>query len=208
MFQSFEGIRESRRGSIVTSPVASAFVHVAAIALVLFVASRTPRIRVVKLPGSASGTHMLLTYSTGGVQSEAKSFVKHEVVAVSKAALPSKPMPVPSEAKAAPMAEQGSNSAGMSGLGDGDMTIALVTKSPQPQLDLSSLSHGQAGNVILNAVIDANGAITELTVLQSLGASIDQQVIATVRNWSFKPAMKNGQPVTSEQEIILHYERA
>jgi periplasmic protein TonB len=60
----------------------------------------------------------------------------------------------------------------------------------------------------LNAVIDTQGSIAELTVLQGLSDSIDQQVMATVRSWIFKPATKDGHPVASEQEIILHYERS
>jgi protein TonB len=206
VFRSFEAKREDRAAGV-SGKLLSAGLHVVTIAVVLFAASRVPHLRTVKLPGSASGTHLLLEYSTGGVASESQSAVAKPVAATVKPEIAMKYPPLPSAAMTRPQAEQGSGPAGMNGLGDGDVTIALPTVSPRPEPDLSSLAHGASGNVILNAVIDANGAITELTVLQSLNANVDQQVMATVRGWSFKPAMKNGQPVVSEQEIVLHYER-
>ena len=187
-------VRESGRG-----PVVSAVLHVSAVALLVLAAAKAPRVQPVKIPGSANGKHLLLTYSVGGVQSEAETAVTMQV--------PAKAAVVASADEAKPMAEQGSGSAGLSGLGDGNMTIAAVKQAPRPQPDLSGLPHGRGGNVILNAVIDTHGAITELTVVQSLSESIDQQVMVTVRGWSFTPATKDGQPVASEQEIVLHYER-
>ncbi len=195
-------VRESGRG-----PVVSAVSHVSAVALLVLAAAKAPRVQPVKMPGSANGKHLLLTYSVGGVQSEAETAVTKQVASVTKMQVPAKAAVVASADEAKPMAEQGSGSAGLSGLGDGNMTIAAVKQAPRPQPDLSGLPHGRGGNVILNAVIDTHGAITELTVVQSLSESIDQQVMATVRGWSFTPATKDGQPVASEQEIVLHYER-
>jgi protein TonB len=188
------------------APAVSAFVHVAAVALLVVAGAKAPRVMPVHLPGSAEGKHMLLTYSTGAQPSVTESAVTKQVSAVTKTAAPKKAA-VASAAEAKPMAEQGSGSAGLSGLGDGNMTIAALKVSPRPQPDLSTLAHGRGGNVILNAVIDTHGAITELTVVQSLSEAIDQQVMSTVRGWSFVPATKDGQPVASEQEIVLHYER-
>lgn len=201
MIQRLNFIRASGHGRAV-----SAAFHLAAVTLLL-IGSRTPRVQSVKMPGSASGKHLLLTYSTGGLQSDTKSSVSKQVAPVSKAKLARRPRQIPSAVKRMVMAEQGSGSAGLNGLGDGDMTIALLTNNPRPHPDLSSIPHGSNGNIILNAVIDTHGSIAELTVLQGLSDSIDQQVMATVRSWIFKPATRNGQPVTSEQEIILHYER-
>lgn len=188
-------------------PAVSVALHVSAVALLVLLAAKAPRVQAVRMPGTANGRHLLLAYSVGGASSEAESAVTKKVAAVTKTAARQKPVPVPSAAEPKPMAEQGTGVAGLSGLGDGNMTIAALKVSPRPQPDLSSLPHGRGGNVILNAVIDTHGSITELTVVQSLGGTIDQQVMATVRGWSFAPATKDGQPVASEQEIVLHYER-
>jgi protein TonB len=103
--------------------------------------------------------------------------------------------------------EVGVGTSARSGLGEGDITIALQTYFPYPKPDLSGLPHGTKGDVVLDAVIDEHGKIAQLTLLKGLGSPIDESVIATVQSWSYTPAMKNGVPVTSEQELHFHYER-
>ena len=61
--------------------------------------------------------------------------------------------------------------------------------------------------MILDAVIDDHGKITQLTLVKGLGSPVDETVIATVQQWTYTPAMKNGVPVASEQELHFHYER-
>ncbi len=60
--------------------------------------------------------------------------------------------------------------------------------------------------MILNAVIDER-EYSELTLLKGLGSPVDEYVIATVQQWKYTPAKKNGVPVVSEQELHFHYER-
>jgi protein TonB len=92
-------------------------------------------------------------------------------------------------------------------LGDGDVTIALEKYFPYPKPSLSTLPAGFAGDVILNAVIDEHGKVAQLTLLHGVGSPIDDQVIQTVEQWTYVPAMKNGVPVASVQELHFHYER-
>ncbi|WP_047497181.1 TonB family protein [Terriglobus sp. TAA 43] len=185
----------------------SAGTHALVIAAVVLVAVKAPQAVRVKLPGSAHGTHTLLTYTIGGQESAAASSApkksapaKVKTPTIAKVA----PAPVP-EAK--PETEKGDGSSGVSALGSGNVRIAIVKVFPRPAPDLSSLPRGKGGNVIMDAVIDAHGTITKLTLEQGLGDPIDQQVMATVRGWSFDPATRDGQPIASEQEIVLHYER-
>jgi protein TonB len=44
--------------------------------------------------------------------------------------------------------------------------------------------------------------------MKGLGQPIDDVVIATVKQWSFAPATRNGVPIPSEQELHFHYERS
>lgn len=185
----------------------SAGTHALVIAALVLVAVKAPQAVRVKLPGTAHGMHTLLTYTIGGQESAAASAApkksaeaKVKTPTIAKVA----PAPVP-EAK--PETEKGSGSSGVSTLGSGNVRIAIVKVFPRPAPDLSSLPHGKGGNVIMDAVIDAHGTITKLTLEQGLGDPIDQQVMATVRGWSFDPATRDGQPIASEQEIVLHYER-
>jgi protein TonB len=123
--------------------------------------------------------------------------------AVSKAPI-SVPQPVETEVA---NAEKGSDNSALSGIGEGDISLALQKYFPYPKPDLSVLPHGTHGDVILAAVVDPDGKISELTLLQGLGPAIDDVVIATVKQWSYIPATRHGVPVPSKQELHFHYER-
>jgi len=92
-------------------------------------------------------------------------------------------------------------------LGDGDTTVALLVAHPSPKPDLSQLPAGTSGDVIVDVVIDKDGRIAKYTMMRGLGHGIDQTVLATIQQWTFQPATRNGQPVASEQELLFHYVR-
>ena len=164
------------------------------------------KIAPYRMPGSAQGVQFLTYYSPGST-----SVTQAELSAktVEKPALNSKPKPVEAKAEpvVAPSSERGVGGAGQSGLGEGNITIALEKYFPYPKPSLDTLPRGTAGDVILNAVIDEHGKIAQLTVVQGLGAAIDNEVIATVNQWVYTPAMKDGVPVPSVEELHFHYER-
>jgi protein TonB len=87
------------------------------------------------------------------------------------------------------------------------MTIALVLDHPSPHPDLSTLPSGTHGDVIIDVVIDQTGHIAHSSLQHGLGHGIDDTVLATIQQWTFHPATRNGQPVASEQELLFHYER-
>jgi protein TonB len=161
-----------------------------------------------RLPGTAKGVSLLTYYSPGSLKrEESKAPSKNPEKA--KPAPTQKPVPKaaqPDLAKAAE-SEAGVGSSAQSGLGEGDITIALQSYFPYPRPDLSRLPHGTKGDVILDAVIDADGKISALTLLKGLGSPVDETVIATVQQWRYTPAMRKGVPVVSEQELHFHYER-
>ena len=66
---------------------------------------------------------------------------------------------------------------------------------------------GTAGDVILDAVIDERGHILQLTVVKGLTPAMNQQVIATVQQWTYTPAMRGGTPVASGQELSRKRDR-
>jgi protein TonB len=188
--------------------VASVVVHAVALLAVAGVLHRSVKIEPYRLPGTREGLQFLTFYSPGSTklaQSDvaAKAVDKQKPRSIVRSAVTAPML----DAAATPSAERGVASAGQSGLGDGNITIALQKYFPYPTPSLSTLAHGTAGDVILDAVIDEHGKIAELTLLQGLGPAIDDEVIQTVNQWIYVPAMKNGVPVASVQELHFHYER-
>lgn len=187
-------------------PLFSILAH-ALIALAVAVAIHlAPRVAPFRLPGTAKGLTLLTYYSPGSrkpVASDSSVHSKHErpTHVAGRKSVDTLAPPAPARADA------GSAGTQESGLGEGDIRIALQQHFPSPQPDLSVLPHGTAGEVVLDAVIDEHGRISTLTLLKGLAPSIDTVVMATVRQWIFTPATKDGVPVASEQEFHFHYER-
>lgn len=182
--------------------------HGVMMAVALGVLHRAPRIVPYKLPGTAHGVEFLASYSPGSATEARSDEVKQKTVAPKQAALAHPVLSAPRQVEAqAASVETGAKSSSLSGIGEGDINIALQQYFPYPKPDLSALPHGTRGDVILDAVVDQDGKIAELTLVQGLGPAIDDVVIATVKQWSYIPATKDGVPVASKQELHFHYER-
>ncbi len=159
------------------------------------------------MPGTAQGTVLMFNYQLLGAPPGSTSARARE-----QAKGPALPRPAKSDldkAKQLTRAEANTDpgNAADGSEGDGNITIALVQFHPRPAPDLSTLAPGTSGDVVLDALIDAEGKVANLSVSKSLGPDVDQQVIATVRTWTFTPATRNGTPIASEQELLFHYER-
>ena len=187
--------------------VASVALHAMAVLLCCTALMRSPQIAPARMPGTSLGQVTLTYYSPGSqVASVGHAAPRKKPVPVTSPALAA-PAPAVKAPKAQPAADPGSGDSEQSGLGDGDLQIALPTFSPRPAPSLATLPPGPGGDVVLDATIDEHGHIRDLRVLKSLGPAIDTAVIATVQQWVYTPATRDGKPVSSGQELHFHYER-
>lgn len=193
--------------------IGSAALHL--LLLTAFIHQSRSWIAPIRLPGSPHGANLLLTYSPGQapLQTSAPNPKPAPRQTKSSIPLPTPPrqqatIPDPSPSAAAPAAAQSDSTAGADALGSGNINIALASYFPTPQPDLSALPRGTRGDVILDIVIDSAGKIADVKMTSGLGHGVDESVIATVHQWTFHPATRDGQPVASEQELHFHYEKA
>jgi protein TonB len=191
------------------SALLSTAVHAVVIAgFVLLSRLHGPVLAPTAMPGTAQGLEQIQAYLVLGAPPGAPST---HPSAHQQGPAPPKPAAEPQrkpKVLAAPATPSvvGDDSEGS--LGDGNISIALVQFHPRPQPDLSTMTPGSSGDIVLDALIDDRGHIVHLSVDKSLGPSVDQQVIATVQQWTFSPATRNGTPIASEQQILFHYERS
>jgi len=78
---------------------------------------------------------------------------------------------------------------------------AIRIAGSEPYVDRDDLQGVQAGNEVIEIVIDEQGNIVSHTVLASLGPVADNKVLAALQNWRFRPATKNGIPIPSKQDV-------
>ena len=159
------------------------------------------------MPGTAQGTVLMFNYQMLGAppgSTTAKARVQAKGPAMPK---PAKSLTDKAKQLTQAATNEAPGNAADGAEGDGNISIALVQFHPRPTPDLSTLAPGASGDVVLDALIDAQGHISRLSVAKSLGPNVDSQVIATVQTWTFTPATRNGTPIASEQELLFHYEK-
>ena len=182
----------------------------AVLAGVFLIVLRQHPVKVFTLPGSDLGTRVELAYLPGRAPAPTprpQAKVKPKAVptpkitpapAVEAAKTPSPNLSSP--ASAVPDSSSGSDS-----WGSGSIQIALTTYSPSPAPDLSVLPHGVQGDVVVDVTIDPSGKVADLAVLHTLGYGIETSVIGTLKTWTFRPATKDGNPISSVQELHFHF---
>jgi len=61
------------------------------------------------------------------------------------------------------------------------------------------------GTVVVRVIIDDQGKVREATVVKSLKPYIDKLALDAIKQWRFKPATKDGKPVTVMANIEVNF---
>ncbi len=61
------------------------------------------------------------------------------------------------------------------------------------------LRSGESVSVVVSVVIDEEGRVAEIEVLESAGRQVDEAVVSTIKTWTFSPAVKKGVKVKVRQ---------
>jgi protein TonB len=74
--------------------------------------------------------------------------------------------------------------------------LPIVVKEVRPQYTMTAQAKKIQGTVLLRAVVLENGRVgDDVEVLKSLDAELDQQAVAALKQWEFKPGTRDGKPV-------------
>jgi protein TonB len=193
--------------------IGSVAVHL--LVLTALIHNSKPWIAPIRLPGTDRGSNLILAYLPGRAPAQSPTTTPKTAPQLAES---KSPLPIPPKAKTkpstaspntnSPVSAQPDSAVGADALGSGNVDIALASFFPTPKPDLSALPSGTKGDVIVDIVIDSTGKISDLKITSGLGHGIDEAVVATVQQWTFHPATRNGEPVASEQELHFHYEKA
>lgn len=87
----------------------------------------------------------------------------------------------------------------------GDIRPPEKLYAPQPRYSEEARKARLQGAVILQTVIDALGNVSEVKVLKGLSAGLTESAIETVRQWRFRPATRNGEPVPVYFNLVVTF---
>jgi TonB family protein len=75
----------------------------------------------------------------------------------------------------------------------------------EPEYSVPARQAKIQGSVVLSMVVDASGLTRQISVLRPLGMGLDQQAMAAVSQWRFKPGMKDGKPVNIRTKVEVNF---
>ncbi len=61
------------------------------------------------------------------------------------------------------------------------------------------------GVVIVQAIVDKEGNVTNVKLLKGLGFGLDESAMEAIKQWKFKPATLNGKPVTVYYNLTVNF---
>ncbi|HEX3529639.1 MAG TPA: energy transducer TonB [Thermoanaerobaculia bacterium] len=77
----------------------------------------------------------------------------------------------------------------------GAVTRPVLVDGPQPRYTEMARRAGVQGTVIVEAIIDETGHVTDVRILKALPMGLDRAAVEAVQTWRFKPATLAGRPV-------------
>jgi TonB family protein len=99
----------------------------------------------------------------------------------------------------------GSGPPGIYPAGKGGVTVPQVIYNPEPVFSDEARRVKHQGVVQLLLVVGRDGRTYDIHIVQSLGMGLDEKAIEAVREWRFKPATLNGQPVAARIGVEVDF---
>jgi TonB family protein len=87
----------------------------------------------------------------------------------------------------------------------GGVSAPVAVEKHEPQYSSEARINKYQGTVVLSIVIGADGIPLDFRVMRSLGLGLDQKAIEAVRQWRFKPGMKEDQPVSVKATVEVNF---
>lgn len=87
----------------------------------------------------------------------------------------------------------------------GDVRAPEKITAPQPQYTEIARKARIQGVVIVQAIIDKEGQVTNVKVLKGLPMGLEEAAVEAIKNWKFKPATLNGKPVTVYYNLTVNF---
>lgn len=88
----------------------------------------------------------------------------------------------------------------------GDVKAPEKVTFPSPQYTEIARKARIQGVVIIEAIIDKAGNVTNVKILKGLPMGLDQSAADAVKKWKFKPATLNGKPVAVIYNLTVNFQ--
>ena len=89
-------------------------------------------------------------------------------------------------------------------IGNG-ISAPIVLLKTEPQYSEAARAAKLQGNVMISLLVDERGNPRDMKVIRPLGMGLDENAIKAIRQWKFRPGMKDGHPVAVRAQIEVTF---
>lgn len=82
----------------------------------------------------------------------------------------------------------------------------IPVKTPPPVYPLDLKRAGTSGIVVVSIVIDEAGLVTDATVVKSTNVGFEENAVASIKKWKFKPGKVDGTPVKVRVSVPMKFD--
>ena len=86
-----------------------------------------------------------------------------------------------------------------------DVSAPKLIYAPDPEYTEKARKSKYQGVCVISTIVDAQGKPTRVQVVRHLGMGLDKKAVEAVKQYTFTPAMRFGQPVAVEVNIEVNY---
>lgn len=83
--------------------------------------------------------------------------------------------------------------------------MVRVIRSAKPRYTPDAMLRRVQGEVVMRAVVNIDGSVSDVIVTRSLDPGLDQEAVKSLQQWQFAPATKDGVPVRMAVNIVLDF---
>ncbi len=87
----------------------------------------------------------------------------------------------------------------------GGVTAPVPIYRVEPEYTEEARKAKYQGTVVLYCVVDPDGLVRNVRVMRSLGLGLDEKAVEAVKQWKFRPGMKDGRPVPVTASIEVTF---
>src|ERR1019366_6089768 len=97
------------------------------------------------------------------------------------------------------------------GIGGGVFRVGGGVSAPQlvariePEYSEQARKAKYQGVVVLSIIVQKDGSVRDIRVVQPLGLGLDEKAIDAVKQWKFRPGMKSGSPVDVQATVEVTF---
>lgn len=92
-------------------------------------------------------------------------------------------------------------------LAPGDVPAPIPGQNPSPQYPTAAMRRGDTGTVMLRVTVGTDGVPSDVEIVGRSGSrDLDRAAIDAMRRWRFRPAQRDGQPVSASVDIPITFD--